>query len=419
MSIIVSLHDELICCTDQPLDTFSQKFFTKFYQPILSIGASNLYLTLHSLINYGELESKKITHQTLLKTLNNISILNFLSYREELEALGLVETFVRNINGENHLYMIVLKRLPLAFEFIKNQVLSSMLINKIGNDEFNSLVLNYIVHSQDINNFENITKSIDEVYSIIDENSIDVSSWWFNTNSAEVKVSHEHFDYEYFVILAGAQNIVSMDILKSTTLYQNINRLAWMFNLTTEKLVTALRLSIVDGNVDYDLLRTNCKKSVENQEIIIKKTEVLPESTNQIAKTLERISPSVLVQNKYNTKLTPTEIEMFDKLLVTTGINIGVLNALIIYVMDTKQGEIPNYNYFLKIINTWIRKGVKTTNDALNLISTVNNPTKKKKAVGSWYQEYMEEIDNKKEKESKKTSNESLSDLEDFFNSKK
>ena len=72
MGIIVSLQDELICCTDQPLDTFSQKFFTKFYQPILSIGASNLYLTLHSLINYGELESKKITHQTLLKTLNNV-----------------------------------------------------------------------------------------------------------------------------------------------------------------------------------------------------------------------------------------------------------------------------------------------------------------------------------------------------------
>ena len=54
-----------------------------------------------------------------------------------------------------------------------------------------------------------------------------------------------------------------------------------------------------------------------------------------------------------------------------------------------------------------------------SLISTVNNPTKKKKPVGSWYQEYMEDIDNKKEKETKNSSDESLSDLEDFFNSKK
>lgn len=417
MSKIVTKQDELICFTDQPLDNFFQKFFTKFYQPILSIGASNLYLTLHSLINYGELESKKITHQMLLKTLNNINIQDFLNFRIELEALGLVETFIRKLSDDAFLYLLILKRLPLAYEFLNNQVLSSMLINKIGEDEFNSLVSNYLVHSQDINNFEKITKRIDEVYQIKDLNSPDVSSFWINTNSKEVKLSSEHFDYEYFVILASAQGIVSNDILKSTTLYNHVNRLAWMFNLDTEKLVLALRLSVVDQVVDYDLLRVNCKKMVENQNLVIKKIEPTVESSNHLASTLEKITPSILVQNKYNTKLTPSEIEMFDKLLVTTGINVGILNTLIIYVMDTKNGEIPTYNYFLKIINTWLRKGVKTTNDALNLISTPSSSGKKKKAVASWYQDYLQEIDNKKTEET--TSTESLSDLEDFFNPEK
>lgn len=417
MSKIVTKQDELICFTDQPLDNFSQKFFTKFYQPILSIGASNLYLTLHSLINYGELESKKITHQMLLKTLNNINIQDFLNFRIELEALGLVETFIRKLSDDAFLYLLILKRLPLAYEFLNNQVLSSMLINKIGEDEFNSLVSNYLVHSQDVNNFEKITKRIDEVYQIKDLNSPDVSSFWINTNSKEVKLSSEHFDYEYFVILASTQGIVSNDILKSTTLYNHVNRLAWMFNLDTEKLVLALRLSVVDQVVDYDLLRVNCKKMVENQNLVIKKIEPTVESSNHLASTLEKITPSILVQNKYNTKLTPSEIEMFDKLLVTTGINVGILNTLIIYVMDTKNGEIPTYNYFLKIINTWLRKGVKTTNDALNLISTPSSSGKKKKAVASWYQDYLQEIDNKKTEET--TSTESLSDLEDFFNPEK
>ena len=417
MNISVSLNDELICCTDQPLDSFSQKFFTKFYQPILSIGAANLYLTLHSLINYGELESKKITHKTLLKSLNNININEFTSYRYELEALGLIETLIRNIENDRYLYLIVLKRLPLAFEFFKNSILSSMLINKIGLEEFNELVSNFLVHSQDVNNFDNISKKVDEVYNIVDVNLPDVSSWWMNTSKTEINLVNCHFDYEYFLILAGAQNIIPLEVLKSTVLYNNINRLAWMFNLETEKLVECLRLSIKDNDVDYELLRSNCKKVLDNKELLIKKANIEQDSTNTLVNTLNSITPNQLVQNKYNTNLTPSEIEMFDKLLVTTGISVGILNVLIIYVMDTKNGEIPSYNYFLKIINTWLRKGIKTTNDALNLISTPNSSTKKKKNVSSWYEDYMEEIDNKKEKES--NSSESLSDLEDFFNSKK
>ena len=70
MSIRLLKTDELICCTDQPLSNFEQKLFTKLFQPILSISSYNLYLALHSLINYGELESKKITIEQAINKVN-------------------------------------------------------------------------------------------------------------------------------------------------------------------------------------------------------------------------------------------------------------------------------------------------------------------------------------------------------------
>ncbi len=415
MAYNISLKDELICTTDQPLSNFEQKFFTKFYQPILSTKASTLYLTLHSLINYGDLESKKITHQSLFKTANFKNPMEYLEARVELEALGLLDTYIQELNDTENLFYLVLKRLPTAFAFFNDLVLSNMLEKQIGKEELELLAADYLVRSHSLQSFKKISKKMDEVYTVTNQDSSEVQSWWMNTSS-KLEFKNTHFDYEYFIILASAKLQLPNEVLKSTTLYNSANRLAWMFSLDAEKMVEALRLSIGNEGIDYDSFRTNCKKLVEATNLKVKKIVKTTEDGTKLVALLNKISPSTLVSNKYNTKLTPSEIEMFDKLLVTTDITLGVLNVLIIYVMETKNGEIPSYNYFLKIINTWIRKGVKTTNDALNLISTPATNNKTKKAVTPWYHEYLEQVN--KEEEKKPDNNESLSDLEDFFNSK-
>ena len=90
--------------------------------------------------------------------------------------------------------------------------------------------------------------------------------------------------------------------------------------------------------------------------------------------------------------------------------------------MDTKNGEIPNYNYFLKIINTWIRKGIKTTEQALDLISNgeakPKQSNKVQKKAPEWFNEYINELETKDLKETKQPE-ESLKELEQFFNNKK
>jgi len=419
MEYYVSLKDKLSVCLTHPLNSYEQKLFIDLYQPILSNDASSLFQTLNALVGIGTLESKEIEHKTILKTLKMNTIDSFLTARYELEALGLLDTYVYNNKSlDENVYVYLIKQLPTPWEFFNDDLLSTLLQNSVGSEHYQELAGEYLAHRYDLNSFEKVTKSIDEVYRI-ERNNEDLSSWWVNSSHQELKVNNPHFDYEYYLVLVGSRSIVKPEVLESVDLYKTINRLAWLFGLSTEELANTTIESTINGLVDFELLRTNVKKAYSKTEtpkfeVNFKKDQT---SNNKLVNTLNSITPSQLVENKYNTKLTGSEIEIFDKLLVETNISVGILNVLIIYVMDTKNGEIPSYNYFLKIINTWIRKGVKSTEDALNLITTPNTKNKTKN-VPTWYQDYLQnEVHNKKKPV--ETKQETLDDLEEFFNNKK
>ena len=122
--------------------------------------------------------------------------------------------------------------------------------------------------------------------------------------------------------------------------------------------------------------------------------------------------------NSYSLALTTEscgEIEMFEALRNATNLPLGVLNVLIIYVIDSKNGEIPSYNYFLKVINTWKRAQIKSTKDAIDYISGKQKQKstksyKPQKEVPTWYNEYVEEQEQKK----KTNDNKQLSDLDEL-----
>ena len=419
MEYYITNKDKFSVCITEPMSSFTQKLFVDLFQPLLSNDASSLYMSLHGFIQIGQLESKEIEHKTLLKNLRMNTVDAFLNARYELEALGLIDTYVYNNEDDTNFYVYLVKKLPTAWEFFHDEVLSTLLQNALGIDEFTEVAGTYLAHRFDLNGFKKITINIDDLYQV-KRTSEDLSSWWVDASRKEISVNNPHFDYEYYLVLVGARSVVISNVLESVELYKNVNRLAWLYQVTTEDLANATIDSTTNGIVDFELLRQNVKKIYSNKfdspkfDVSFKKEE---QSNNQLVNTLNSITPSQLVENKYSTKLTASEIEIFDKLLTDTNISVGILNVLIIYVMDTKNGEIPSYNYFLKIINTWIRKGVKTTEDALNLITTPNTKGKTKN-VPTWYQDYLQEIDNKKQKKNE-NKQETLDDLEEFFNTKK
>ena len=96
MEYYITNKDKFSVCITEPMSSFTQKLFVDLFQPLLSNDASSLYMSLYGLIQIGQLESKEIEHKTLLKNLRMNTVDAFLTARYELEALGLIDTYVYN-----------------------------------------------------------------------------------------------------------------------------------------------------------------------------------------------------------------------------------------------------------------------------------------------------------------------------------
>ncbi len=422
----LSSYDHFMVVIPEPLSEYKRKVLTFLYTPILGVKAANLYTSLFSLVDFGSTESARIVHANLFNLLQINDETKFLTIREKLEALGLLDVYIYNDqSAETNLYLYVVKELMHPKQFISDQVLAELLISKVGVEEFNRIIAD-LVPNYDINKFELITKSLDDVFGIsLNGQVTDYSGWWVDTNNKGIRLSREHFDYNHLQVLVNARDLLAPEVLRSKELYDNVNRLSWLYGISVEEASDAIAFSAMpDKTLDYDAL-TSAVRSIydaKNQKIEIKTKVVVQDSNNQLVQFLNVASPLQLVANKTGTKLTSNEIDMFDRLLKSHGVPAGVLNVLILYVLETKNGEIPSYNYYAKILSTWIRAGVKTTEEALTHIQTSRTSTRTKakteKRVADWYAGYQKDV-NEKIQDTNNTAPESLEELEEFFNNKK
>ena len=412
--------DTFVVVTSEPLSEYKRKIFDDFYSPIVGVMASSLYNSFFTVLEFGKTESNPIKHEILCKKLK-LTEEAFLEARRSLEAIGLLDTYVKSTPYEVQ-YLYVVKNVLTPYQFLTDSMYSNLLNVALGEEGYMNIIGEYMVHRYNVVEFENITSSFDEVFEVGYYKSND-ESWWINDTPQNITIKAKHFDYDYFLVLVGASNIVSDEVLRSSELYHEINQLAFVFMLTAEELKEVVLSSSNGQTVDFDMLRHYARRAYEdkNKGIAIKhKKNVIVSTNDKLVTALETLSPAEIIKNKYGTAPTGSEIEMFNRLLNDTGVSVGVLNALILYVLSNKNGEIPSYNYFLKILNTWIRQNVKTTLDALEII---NNPPKTKarssknvKETASWYEEYQKQVDESlKNEQSANKKQASMEELESFF----
>ncbi len=404
-----------------PLSSFEQKVLKKLYMPIVGDKVISLYETFYSFVKDASFESDIDKHDTIIKQMHLRSMNKFCEIRSKLEAIGLLEVFYKD-----SLYIYYLKKPLLIEEFFNNIELSSLLEYQIGHDAYEELYKELMMRKLDISKFENITHNFDEVYDIELSEDIYISQVSFNNINNGIVVTNKDFDYNQFLVFISVHEILKPDYFASEKFINNIKRYSFLYKLNEEDMKNAVVQSVtINKDIDYISLAKACKKIYEDKG---KKLGVVPRSTvkvtssldDKLIKYLEVTTPTDFVKNKSGVALTSTEIEMFDALLRDTNVGIGVLNVLIGHVLENLNGEIPSYNYFLKVINTWKRAQIKSTSDAINYVSN-NGKTKRtkqyknQKDVPTWYNEYVEELEEKKTTKDTKQNSSNLDDLKDFF----
>ena len=363
---------------DNTLTNFDKEVLTRCYLPIIKQNSLNILLYLYSIIPSNERETY-LTHKQILVNLG-INEIDFINNRKKLEALGLIEVYIKE-----QLYIYVLKEVLTPFEFFSNIELVQILTGIIGKEEVEKIKYDLLLRKLDPSNFINITSSFDDVYQVSFGDSIyQYNGFGVDTTNNGIKIKKEQFNIDHYRLLLEAKtNMINKEYLSNVSFLDKITRLAFLFGLSVDEMINVTILSC-DSNkevIDKDLIyqAKRCYDGHNNPINVKEKTcpnNLSDEKLDKTVKVLETLSPSEIVQGKYKTNLTSSEIEMFNTLLEKTGVNIGVLNVCIIDVMSRLDGEIPNITYFEKILNTWIRKNIVSTADALKYIenNTNNNP---------------------------------------------
>ena len=392
------------------------------YEPIIGPIAVSLYLTLWADLDKLEIMSKDFTHHHLM-TILKTKLVDIENARKSLEAVGLLKSYIkRNDNINEYLYELYS---PLsASEFLNHPVLSVLLLNNIGENEYNIILNNYKRHTFSKGDYEEITSSMNETFksvneSVYEENIRSVKKLGVNIESS--------IDFELLESTLPKGLVTSKTFNKKTR--DLINQLAFIYNIDSIKMSEIIRLVIDEyGIINKDKLRISTRKNYEYNNngslpTIVYRTqpEYLKSPSGDLSNrgkmihVFENTKPYDFLKSK-NRGIKPTsrDLKLLEHLAVDFDLPPGVINVLVDYALLVNNGKL-NSAYLETIAGDWSRRNVKTVEDAMSIaekghkknVKVVKEITKKDVVnVPAWMD---------KDNKSEKMSEEELAELESMF----
>ena len=409
---------ESICLGSKDLISLSQ-----LYLPIIGIDGYSLYMFLNNEYKCNDKNEKQKSVRSVLDYLhlNNIGILEYAL--NKLEGIGLVKRLTHKTKGEMFVFLY-----PLEKEyFLKNTLLSNLLIQNIGEVEYEKLL-----QKQEYPGYKEETKCFDEVYKYDKSNKKDTHIIIDNIPK-EIKdniiVKNSKFDYIVFKMFFDDEKLKS--ILDDSNVKNEILKISYQYSLSEEEMKQAVIKSINKNN-DFKLedvayragyIYQTKKVNIENTT-----TEAFPSKTpeeyvvdltsdeNDILSFALNNSISSMLAIMSNGKGSLVDVRNFTNIQERTNLPVEVINVLIFHLTGIKQGENLSISYIEKVAVNWMKAGIKTAKDAL--IHIRPNITKDKEAKGRTYKkgesllpDYMKENKTETEVESIKQKDETKSEI--------
>lgn len=365
--------------TYQNIDLDERNTFTLLYQPLIGKKAYSLYLTLWSLIDRSRLKTPSYVHSTLYDILG-MTPKKFIESRKKLEALGLIVVYQKEDE-----FLYELKAPSTAEEFIKDGALGGYLFNKVGQQNFDIIVSLFKISEIEKQGFKNVTTSFDDVFETVSK-KVNVKEKLLDHSKSKIDIDSD-FDFEIFFDGLSKQFVDKRKI--TSKVKETIKRVSYVYNLDEIDMQKVYMDAITkDKDIDLNLLSKSASKwySYENRSTNIS-LESIDRNKNVSVKNdmdkkdvlayLTKIHPIDLLENESGIKAASSELRVIENLLEKSTYGIEIINVLILYVLDIKNGAFPSYNYFEKIISEWKRNNIETLEEALEFIKKRNKPREK------------------------------------------
>lgn len=409
MDISILPADMYIVVNKTVLQENDSKILTMLYQPIIGIGAVNLYLTLCLDLDKNEFMSEENSHHHLMTNMR-MRLSDIVIAREKLEAIGLIKSYFKEGEDVNTYIYEIFSPLS-AHEIFSHPILNIVLYNNVGKKEYERLINRFKVPRINYGSYKDITKNFNEVFD-------SVPGTVFENESRNIKGIHKlKPEIESTIDFDMLISILPSGLLSKNTFRKDekelIQNISYIYNIDTEEMKGIIINSVNDKhNIDKTLLRKNARNYYQFENngklpslIYQKQPEYLRNPVGNDSKrakmiyTFETVSPYNFLRGKYNgAKPTERDLNLVESLMVDSGLKPAVVNVLIDYVMKINNKKLTK-NFVETIAGQWKRLNIETAEDAMN---EAEKECKKKKLV--------------KEKSSVKTYKKEETNLPEWFN---
>lgn len=360
---------------------FHFETLTQLYQPFIGTASVSLYTTLVSQLETGNFQQITATqHEQLLITLG-INLSEFIDAIKRLEAVALLKSY-RKLDDT----LMVYELLPAkdGQSFFNDELLSSMLLQYVGDQRFALLVEKFEGNHWSKNEFKELTHSFADVFEKqnlkTSESSLRVSQ-----NDSKKIVIPEKLDYQFMKKILQNSFVNVQDVTKNL---ETINTIAMMYGLDEMQVVKLIEESfdVAHDRVNWLAFR---KLASQKYEFILKNPSMHSDSRGNENKTVEadnfngneekilfqafqEYAPmeflSALKEEQGMPSISNEERITISKAVSDGGLPLAVINVLIHYMLVDQQMSSINQKYFEKTALDWMKQKIKTPQQAINYI---------------------------------------------------
>ena len=373
-----------------------KKIITMLYQPIIGYTAVSLYNTLIDDLEKNEFSSSELTHHHLMATMQ-LRLEDILIAREKLEAIGLLKTYYKKDNINQYVYLLYS---PItAHEFFNHPILNVVLYNNLGKKEYEKVISYFKVPRINLKDYEDITKSFDEVFSSVRGTIMEIEDDITKIDSNNIEINK---GIDFNLIISSIPESQISDKCFNDEVRELINNLSYIYNLDTLDMQGIIRNSINEkGLIDKTILRKSAREyyRFDNQGMLPtliynKQPEFLKKPKGDSSKrakliyTFENITPYQLLKAKYKgAEPTDRDKKLIESLMIEQKLNPGVINVLISYVLKVNNQKL-NKSYVETIAGQWKRLNIETVEEAMKVsekdykkMHSKSNVSSKKKVI--------------------------------------
>ena len=364
-----------------------RKILTDLYLPIIGADAVMLYFCLWSSLDNSQIVSKDFSHQKLVSSLR-MTINEIYDNRSKLEAIGLIKTLVKE--GEVNNYIYELYSPASATEFLSHPILNIVLYSNIGKIEYDNLVKTYKLPRFNTSNYNDITKSFNDVFESTGMTSYDLSLDDIRKyNKLKLNIN-SNFDFN-FLINSMPKNI-DVNRVFTKEIKELIINLSFIYDIDAIHMSNIIKGCLNErGTINRELLRKSSRNYYQfdnggilptiidnSQPEYLRKPVGDTSNRAKMIYTFETISPRELLIKKNNgSEPTRRDLKLLEDLLVDYKLKPGVVNVLIDYILNVNNKKLTR-NYVETLAGEWQRLGIETVEEAMSTAEKEHKKRNKK-----------------------------------------